>query len=256
MCSFLKELKNRNAAIYWFGWYNVILGIVCIVLTLFDSQQVLGISRWIKPMKFFFSVWVMLWTMGWLLFYLDSKRKVIIISWLIIITMFVENFLITMQSVRGVPSHFNVADSFNGMIFGIMGIAILVFTFTATYIEWLFSRQKHFSISSSYLWSIRLGLLFFIIFSVEAGLMLSRLSHTVGGVDGGPGLPFINWSTEHGDLRIAHFFGIHSLQILPLAGYYLFKKSSSLILFSILYFLLITTFLVLALKGHPLTNFS
>jgi hypothetical protein len=252
MKSFLTELKKRNKYLYWFGWYNLILGIACIALMEFDSQQILGINRWIKPMKFFFSVAIMVWTMNWLLFYLDKKRSVKVISWLIIVPMFIENFLITMQSIRGVPSHFNVHDPVNAMVFSVMGVAILVFTFNVIYSEWLFFRQKTFSIPVSYLWGIRLGLLFFIIFSLEAGLMLSRLSHTVGGPDGGPGLPLINWSTKFGDLRIAHFLGLHSLQLLPIAGYYFFKKRASLIVFGICWFLLVMTILIIALKGHPL----
>ena len=256
MRSFLKELRKRNERIYWFGWYNLVLGIACLILMQFDSQKILGISRWIKPMKFSFSFGIMVWTMGWLLFYLDNKKKVKTISLLIIITLFIESFLITMQSVRGVPSHFNIADSFNAMVFNVMGIAIVVFTSTAVYAEWLFFKQKRFSIQASYLWGIRLGLFFFIVFSLEAGFMLSRLSHTVGGADGGPGLPLINWSTEHGDLRVAHFLGIHSLQLLPLAGYYFFRRPGSIVLFSTFYFLLVTTILILALRGLPLGSFS
>jgi hypothetical protein len=72
---------------------------------------------------------------------------------------------------------------------------------------------------------IRLGLLLCLLGMLEAGLMIANRGvsssggHTVGAADGGPGLPLTDWSLDHGDLRIAHFAGLHALQLLPLAAW-------------------------------------
>ncbi len=249
---FFSELKKRNRLLFWFGLVNMIAGVACLVLTQADDTTILGINAWIKPMKFYFSIWFMSWTMGWLLYHLQQQKKVRIYSRAVVITMIIEMIAITAQSARGTTSHFNISSSLNRILFNMMGISILVFTIWTIYICYLFFRQKKFDVPRHYVWAIRLGILFFVIFSMEGGAMLGFMQHTIGAPDGGEGLPVVNWSRDYGDLRVAHFFGMHSLQILPLVGYYLANNRIQVFFFATLYFIMVSVFLVQALYGIPL----
>jgi hypothetical protein len=250
--SILKDLKQRNRLLYFFGLANFIAAVICIGLLFIDDRQVAGINTWIKPFKFYVSIGVFAWTISWYMVYLEKQSAVKVYSYVVVITMLIEMVLITLQAARGVKSHFNVSTPMDGMFFSIMGISILTFTLWTLYILILFAMQQSFSIPEGYLWGIRAGLLLFIIFALEGGLMASMLRHTVGGEDGSEGFPLLNWSKQFGDLRIAHFFGMHALQLLPFAGYFLFKTKTKMIIFSVIYFLLVSFLLLRALRGMPL----
>jgi hypothetical protein len=252
MKKFLQELKRRNEKLFYFGLLNFIAAIVCIGLTLVDHRQILGINAWMKPMKFFFSIWIMSWTMGWLLHYLQYRRAVAAYSWMLIISMIIETSIISTQSARGLRSHFNVSTGLDAILFMVMGIVISLFTIWTGYICYLFFRQKKFTISVVFLWGIRIGMILFIISAIEGGLMVHYLRHTIGGPDGSRGLPIVNWSRIYGDLRVAHFFGLHALQIIPLLSYYVVSSKKELIFFSIIYTLMVAAFLMMAFRAVPL----
>lgn len=219
----LSELLRRNEVLGWTTVAHAFLFVVAVVLTQVDSRQLAGINIWIKPMKFAVSIALYTGTFGWIYHHAMAPGGAkALVSWVIATTLCYETVCIFGQAARGVGSHFNVATGFDGFVFSSMGIMILINMLAALGGAWHFwQTSPTIGLTPAYLWGIRLGILIFVLAGFEGGLMASRLQHAVGVPDGGAGLPILNWSTEGGDLRVAHFVGLHALQVLPLLGYWL-----------------------------------
>lgn len=253
--AFLIRLRSRNRVLYYFGWLNFTGACVCLLPVVADANNLVNnINAWIKPFKFFLSIGILSWTLTWLLVYLQHPKAVKLFTMVTVVTMVIEMAIITAQASAGKLSHFNISTLYNAALFSLMGIAITVFTLHTLYICILFFRQTNFPIgmTEGYQWGIRWGLLLFVLFAFEGGIMAALLQHSVGAADGTAGLPVLNWSKEAGDLRVAHFFGMHALQLLPFAGHYLAKKRWQIHLFSLGYFLFVVILLWQALEGYPI----
>ena len=247
------KIKSNSPILYYCGLAHLLLFVLMILISQFDHRQVLGINLWIKPMKFAVSIGLYCLTWPLLLQYFPFQKLKRRFANFTVFAMAFEMVAIGGQSARGEMSHFNVSTPGNALIFSLMGIAIVSQTVFSIYIGIKFFQVKALNLSPALLWSIRLGILIAGVLAMEGGLMGSRLSHTVGGADGGAGLPVLNWSSLVGDLRIAHFFGLHALQIIPLfivlTGV---TKAKPVIVFSICYFLWVTFSFVNAMMGRPL----
>lgn len=252
MICFFSELKRRNTLLFWFGWLNLLAAAICVIMFFKDDTIVLGINAWIKPLKFYISIAIFSWTMGWYLEYLQQPLKRLSYSLMVIVVMSFEMVVITWQASQGRLSHFNIETPLYGTLFTMMGVAITILVVWTAYITYVFFKKKTFQVPLHYIWAIRISLIIFIIYSFEGGLMAQQLSHSVGGADGSEGLPFVNWSRKHGDLRIAHFFGIHALQIIPLVAYYFLKNVRQVMILSVGYFVLVTLLFMQALYKMPL----
>ncbi len=205
-----------------FGFF--ILAILLTFYAFFNPNQVLGINSMIKPIKFCLSTSIYAWSMAILLYYVNKQRRLYWYSILAAAVMLFENGVIIVQAFRGKLSHFNQSELVGGILYALMGIMIVWLTTATLVITIRFIFQKTYTIPMPFVLSIKIGLSFFVIFSFFGGYMSAINSHNIGGDIGQAGLPLLNWSTLFGDLRVAHFFGIHSLQIIPLLGYYLSQR--------------------------------
>ena len=261
----ISELRHRDPLLFWTGAAMLLTLVVCVLLSIGDQRQILGLNPWIKPIKFLTSITIFLWTVGW--FMPETRNgnpgasgssRIVpkqIVRWTIASAMTIEMVCIITQAVRGTTSHFNVQSPLDGIIFGVMGLTIFFNTCAMVLFLWLIRRDTPPQ-KAGYLWGIRLGVAMFLLASFQGAIIILNNGHAVGAPDGGPGLPFVNWSTTAGDLRIAHFFGMHAMQALPLLGFFLDRARvparNVVFAVSILWLVVMGGLLLTALQGRPL----
>lgn len=231
---------KANRVLTLFGVMMLVSLVASLIGLLFDPRTLLGVPIWDKPIKFEISLALYVFTLTWLLSFLKGHPRVVgIVSTITFVAFFVEMIIIFIQVIRGVSSHFNVATSFDSTLFSMMGGFIMLFWFAnlVAAIYLLFQRFDNQALA----WSLRLALILALVGAALGMLMttqhtpeqqlaiaahqklLASGGHSVGVNDGGPGLPFLGWSTVGGDLRVAHFIGLHALQMLPLIGWLILR---------------------------------
>lgn len=255
-------VKKESPILYWIAMFHFLLALGCLMGWMVDDRMLAGLNVWVKPMKFSISGGIYVLTSGFLItLYPFSKRKKNIVNNIISWTMALEICIVVFQGARGVRSHYNQSNLFDGVLFGMMGllIAIIVCTMVFFIVETI--RLK-LNTPRPVQWGILLGWIVVLYGSWVGGQMISQMAHNVGVPDGGEGLPWINWSTIAGDLRIAHFFGLHGIQIIPLFALILTKNWNSsktaknilVIGFGLLYFSWIAFTFYQAKQGIPLVR--
>jgi hypothetical protein len=240
-----------------------------------DSRTIVGAPAWLKPAKFAASIAVYAVTLAWFFTFIPEwTRTRRVAGGLTVAVMLIEMFIITLQAWRGRASHFNVDTGTDIALFGIMGAAILVQTQASIAVAIALWRQRFNDVSLG--WALRLGMVLTIVGAMSGGLMTRPTeaqlqtmragerppavgAHTVGALDGGPGLPGVGWSSEHGDLRVAHLVGLHAMQALPLLALLLIRagirpgtRKRLILIAGASYNALFGILLVQALRGVPL----
>jgi len=205
-----------------------------------DRRVITGAPAWLKPAKFALSTMIAAWSFAYCIASTSIwPRLTRALDVVLAACLAIEIFLIDMQAARGTTSHFNFSTRFDGAVFGVMGVGIALTWLAMLVLAVVLFRQPF--ASSAWGWSLRLGMVLALIGTGSGGLMAvpnsrqlaeahatGRLpiagAHTVGAPDGGRGLPVTGWSADHGDLRIAHFLGMHGLQVLPLLAWWIARR--------------------------------
>lgn len=183
----------------------------------FDERLLRGVNVWVKPLKFMAALALLALTTVWFAQYLPAVvrqgRVFRALVWTLMLTGGFEVGYISLQAALGQASHYNVGDAWHGLMYTLMGGAAMALTATQAVLAWLLWRHGDRTLAPAYRLAAVLGLALSFVLGAGAGALLGGLQPPAGA-----GLPVLGWSTTGGDLRVAHFIGIHAGQVLPVIG--------------------------------------
>ncbi len=224
---FFREMYVKDRVLSLLSWALMAVIPVFAALALFTSGAAHAmspaVSPWIKPIKFSLSFSTFASTISLFLLALQIPQwQLKLVRRAIAASVALEIFSLGAQAWRTVyaaGSHTLV----DGMFAQMTNSMVMINTAIVAWMLALFclNRVQARIVDWPMVSAIRYSIVIFLVGNAVGGYMLARGSHTVGASDSAPGLPFLNWSTIGGDLRIAHFIAIHAIQIVPLFAYVL-----------------------------------
>lgn len=199
---------------------------------LLDGRTVDGTQVWVKPLKFLASLGLFALTSAYALSQasVQARRGMtarFVLATIVTASVF-ELSYIAWQAAQGEASHFNKEDTFHALMYSLMGVGAVALTMTSGVLAWLVARHGAPCLHPVLQASIVLGLGLTVVLGIFTGAAMStQPGHFVGHPPGGGTPPLLGWSLEGGDYRVAHFFGMHTQQALPLTGLLLARSRAT-----------------------------
>ncbi len=222
-----RELLARERRLTLYAALLLALLVPMAIAAGLDERLLRGVNVWIKPMKFALSIAALALTTAWFVGHLRPgqrrSRAVDRIVWLLIGTGSFELAYIALQAALGQGSHYNVGDPLHGLMYTLMGLGAFGLTATQPMLAWQLLRHAETARPPAYRQAVLLGLWLTFVFGAGVGGVLSSMQPP--DVAAGAAVPLFGWSLAGGDLRPAHFIGIHAGQVLPLAGWVIAARS-------------------------------
>jgi hypothetical protein len=213
----LRELLARHRTLSLFGIALLVAMVPTAIALGLDDRTLRGASVWLKPLKFMLSIGVLSLTTAWFVGHLPQPHRrgrwVAAVATMVIGAGSFELAYITLQAARGLGSHYNVDGIFHAVMYPLMGLGAIVLTASQPLLAWLLWRHPDSRIPGVYRVSVLAGLTLTFVLGGGVGALLSGQQPPAVA-----GMPLLGWSPSGGDLRPAHFLGIHSEHLLPAAG--------------------------------------
>jgi hypothetical protein len=244
------------------GLFLMFVMIPTLLAMAIDVRTLNGINVWVKPAKFELSVAIHFLTIAWFLRFLPSEQRKSELATTLCQVMAMVGILevayIALQASKGEASHFNVSTPLSLLFYSLMGFGAITMLSISGWLGVMILRYGE--TGKPFVYLAGLSLVAGSLLGSLAGIVISvHQSHWVGGLhtDAG-GLPIFGWSSTGGDLRVAHFFGMHIMQGVPIAAWltsFVIPRHRERIVGLALLFVAISitagTF-VQAVTGHPL----
>lgn len=210
-----RELLAREPRLAWFGLVMLLAAVPALVALGLDDRTLRGVGMWMKPLKFFVSIGVFALTTAWLVGLLPAAerqgRAVAVVAWTIIGAGSYEIGYITLQAALGEASHYNFRTPLHVALYNAMGAGAIAMTATQLLLAWRIAKAPP---AADEVWrrAVVVGLVMTFVMGAGAGGLLGGMQPPAG-----HGLPVLGWQWG-GDLRPAHFIGLHAQQLVPLAA--------------------------------------
>ena len=215
----VRTLYDRQPALTIYGGLLLILALVTTSLQAVDPRVLDGVDIWVKPTKFLLSVAVFALTTAWFFGYVRPERRhspaMLYVVWGIIAFGTFEDSWIVWQAAHGARSHFNHADLFVTIMYALMGIGAVLLVATTLPLAHEIARRPVAGLRLDYRVAVVAALVLTFVLGGGAGMYMGAQQGHAVGLEGGH-FPLFGWNRLGGDLRVAHFFGMHMQQALPL----------------------------------------
>jgi hypothetical protein len=207
-----RGLTAAQRRLVLFGVFTFATGIFHIGVWLAAGAPSLdGPVTWRKPITFGLSIAVAAWSLAWVVRFLPPGRGLTRTSRAVVWLTLAELGLIDMQQWRGVGSHFNVATTFDMLVFNAMGLIIILVAIIIGLWTWQIVTRGVAGERPERLLAARAGMLFMTVGNL-LGLFLavwgSTIQRQTGHLPGALGAA--------GNIKLTHAVALHGVQVLPL----------------------------------------